>query len=63
MDFVEGFVEDDAKTVDDLIDNHGLLVTKEAKIERLRDPIKIPSTVTSLNASKLLFNYKLNRKK
>lgn len=63
MDFVEAFVIDQATTVDDLIDNHGLLVAKDAKIERIRDPIKVPSQITSLNASKLLFNYKLNRKK
>lgn len=63
MDLIEAFVTDDALSVNDLIDNHGILVSQNAIIERIRDPIKVPSQITSLNASKLLFNYKLNRKK
>ena len=65
MDLVEAIVHEpvSAQSIDDLVDINGILTTVNAKIERIRDPLKIPSQTSSLNACKMLFNYKLNRKK
>lgn len=55
--------EQAVNTVHDLIDVKGVLTTQNAVIERLVNVPQIPTTATCLQDAKLLFNYKLNRKR